>query len=373
LEKLVVYRIAGLALAMSACGTPAGQACSDGGCTSDAPSDARIDPPIDASDAGSEPAPGKVAYIDPAGVDPVETDPDPCPRPRPCLTIKRGLAAGRAQFELSGTTIESVVFDRGNIRVHGAPGAKLLSGAPDQAALKVQNDGTSVVVEDLTIGSRATSMTPAISVEGGSLTLMQVTVSDNMGVGIQVGGSARFAIYHSTLANNDDGGIIVMEHAGFDIRGNDFLGNGKNGSFGAIYIATSTNTGNWLEFNTFYNNGNSQSSFGVAIHCTLNVVTAKNNILAGTGAQGDAAHQIKGACGLESSLVSSGARPMGAGNLSADPRFRNPSSGDLHLLSDSPAKRAADPSADLSGPAATDFDGITRPKPASMGAHEAPP
>jgi hypothetical protein len=358
---------------MSACGTPGEQACSDG-CPGDAPSDAASDAPIDASDGGGVPGPGQIAYIDPAGVDPIETSAADCSsRAQPCRSIKRGQAAGRMQFELSGTTIESVVFDRGNIRVHGAPGAKLLSGARDQAAMSVQNDGTSVVVEDLMIGSSANSLTPAIAVADGSLTLMQVTVSDNAGVAIEVGGDARFAIYHSTVANNDDGGIVVRDHATFDIRGNDFVGNGRSGLlYGAIYSATSQKSGNWLEFNTIYNS-NSQSSFGAAIHCTLNIVTAKNNILAGVGAQGDGGRQIKGACGLERSLVSSGTPPAGAGNISGDPRFRNPSSGDLHLLPDSPAKRAADPSADLSGPAATDFDGVTRTKPASMGAYEAPP
>jgi hypothetical protein len=56
--------------------------------------------------------------------------------------------------------------------------------------------------------------------------------------------------------------------------------------------------------------------------------------------------------------------------MAADPRFANPSQGDLHLLPMSPAIGAADPASDLTGIAARDLDGDIRTKPADIGADQ---
>jgi hypothetical protein len=231
--------------------------------------------------------------------------------------------------------------------------------------------------DGFTIGGISNSESSAISVPFGSpsLTLTHVTISDNEGPGIKLQGGGRLAIDHSTLVNNRGGGAVVRASATADLRSDIFVKNGQPDSpYGAIHFSSDA-SGSRAEFNTIYNS-DSMSSIGADIHCITNGFVTENNILYGTSMQGGAGHQVAGNCVLAYSDVWSGTAgppPVGPGNLSEDPRFRNPAGGDFHLLPGTPARGAADPSADRSGPAATDFDGISRTKPASMGAYQASP
>lgn len=73
-----------------------------------------------------------------------------------------------------------------------------------------------------------------------------------------------------------------------------------------------------------------QDGIGAAIQCVAGMFTARNNILSGNGTLTNP-EQVGGACGHAYSIVQPGTLPGGAGNLAADPRFANPSKGDLHL------------------------------------------
>jgi hypothetical protein len=64
-----------------------------------------------------------------------------------------------------------------------------------------------------------------------------------------------------------------------------------------------------------------------------------------------------------------GALPPGTGNGISDPLLADPAKGDLHLQASSPARRAADPSSDLTGIASHDIDGTARVAPTDIGAY----
>jgi hypothetical protein len=64
--------------------------------------------------------------------------------------------------------------------------------------------------------------------------------------------------------------------------------------------------------------------------------------------------------------------PPGTGNSAADPGFANTTTGDLHISATSPARGAADPASNLTGPAERDIDGQLRTSPADLGADEVP-
>ena len=82
--------------------------------------------------------------------------------------------------------------------------------------------------------------------------------------------------------------------------------------------------------------------------------------------------QVGGTCTHAYSIVRPGMVPIGTGNSGMDPLFQNTTTGDLHLKPGSPALRAADPSANLTGLAARDIDDDVRTSPADIGADEVP-
>jgi hypothetical protein len=61
--------------------------------------------------------------------------------------------------------------------------------------------------------------------------------------------------------------------------------------------------------------------------------------------------------------------PPGTANIASDPLLVDPSKGDLHIQSTSPARRGADPASDLTGIASRDIDGNLRGTPADIGAY----
>jgi hypothetical protein len=82
------------------------------------------------------------------------------------------------------------------------------------------------------------------------------------------------------------------------------------------------------------------------------------------------ATQIGGTCTHAYSIARPGALPTGTGNGISDPLFVDPTKGDLHLQSNSPARRAADPASDLTGLASHDIDENVRVAPADIGAYQ---
>jgi len=98
---------------------------------------------------------------------------------------------------------------------------------------------------------------------------------------------------------------------------------------------------------------------------------AKNNIMSDNRTPTAQADQFAGTCTHTFSMMRPGAVPTG--NSGSDPLFADPSKGNLRLSSTSPARRAADPSSDLTGIAARDMDGTARTAPADLGAYQFKP
>jgi hypothetical protein len=200
-----------------------------------------------------------------------------------------------------------------------------------------------------------------------AVTLHRVIIDTNREIGI-VATYCKLRVERSTISGNRGGGIS-MTNGTFVIVGNVVF---DNGSFttpvGGISIANPSTTDR-LEFNTFCFNL-AQDGRGAAIDCFVEPFTARNNIIShnysGTGVE-----QARG-CTLEYSLVYPGPVLPGIGNSSADPLFENLGEGDLHLMAGSPARGAADPGSDLTGPAGLDIDGDQRTSPADIGADEVP-
>jgi hypothetical protein len=312
---------------------------------------------------GSCAAEADIAYIDPGG-----TDNTICTQALPCTEVAKALATSKAFLKFHGTTDEAVTINDRNVTILSDPAAKLTRTAPG-VILKI--DGTSnVTIYDLEVGDGLGSGGIGISMPAGNmatLSLRRVNLLNNAGGGISASGGS-LAVSQSTLSYNAGGGISVSSNATFVIVGNVVFSNGSGtGSTGGISILTAQSTVNKLEFNTVVRNL-VQDSLGAGIQCTAGTFTAKNNIVWNNGT-GTNLLQLGGSCLHTYSDV--GPMPaLGSTNIAMDPLFTNEATGNVHLGATSPARRAADPAADVGGPAAKDIDGEMRSLPADMGADQ---
>lgn len=310
----------------------------------------------------------RVAYVDPAG-----TDNPACTSAVPCTRVFRALATGRPYVKLVGTTDEMVTVAGGQVVTFlGGPGTKLttrLSGLGP--ILTVKDTGTSLRIYDLAIGDAPNAPT-GIGIEipfasgSASVTLVRTRVTNNPAGGIVMAGSGTLTVAQSVISKNTGGGISVKDGT-FTIVGNVFFSNGTLTSTNGGMLISTMQSGNRLEFNSFYKNA-AADGIGPAIHCVTGSAAARNNIM-NDNREGT---QFGGNCTHEYSIVRPGVLPSGRGNASVDPLFVDPLAGDLHIRADSPARRAADPSSSLTGFAARDIDGDVRTSPADIGADEVP-
>jgi hypothetical protein len=199
------------------------------------------------------------------------------------------------------------------------------------------------------------------------LALAHCKVDANQGVGLySLGGIV--AVSQSTFAGNAGGGIQIGGGT-FKISGNVFFSNGGDvSSVGGVYVQTTQDASNRLDFNSFAKN-KTQDGLGAAIQCIAGTFTARNNIMSGNGTLTNM-EQVGGTCAHSYSIARPGTVPTGAGNSSADPMFVNTTTGDLHIQTGSPAIGAADPSSDLNDVAEHDLDGQERHPPADIGADQ---
>lgn len=315
---------------------------------------------------GSCAAVSEVAYVDAIGA-----DNSTCSKIMPCAHMAKALTTGRRYIKLHGVIDETVIVGGGvNVTFLADPGAVLMHDGGGGAVLIVKDDGTSLAVHDLTISGTSSF---GVLVASGSgepiLSLIHAVISGHTGTGVSVQ-SGTFTLTRSAIVGNLGGGVFVDGTARFSIVGNTFFANG--GLFtltGAARITASQDPFNKLEFNTFYKN---QMADGhAALECNVNLLTASNNILFSNGTL-TTMEQVKGSCTHSYSIIQPGTLPPGTGNFATDPLFKNIRTGDLHVLSGSPAIGRADPNADLSGLAAQDLDGINRIRPATLGAYQAP-
>lgn len=304
-----------------------------------------------------------VAYVDPAG-----TDNTTCTKAMPCTSITKALATSRPYVKLTGTTDAQVSINNQNVTVLADPGAKLTS-TTNGIVLEVRG-GSQVSVFDLLIQGASGASGYGVSMPTGntaSLTLTHITISGCQAGGISMSGGA-LTMSRSTISGNTGGGVSVAGGT-FAIVGNVFFNNGtQTGTVGGVAISTSQSAANRLEFNSF-NKNQTQNGLGSAIQCVAGTFSARNNIMSENGTLSNM-EQVGGTCTHAYSIVRPGTLPPGTGNAAGDPLFVNTTTGDLHIMTGSPARHAADPNADLTGIASTDIDGDSRMSPADIGADQ---
>jgi len=317
---------------------------------------------------GSCAAEADVAYVDPTG-----TANTLCSRPKPCSSVKSALMTSRPFVKFHGTLDETVtVQGRSEVTFLADSAAALTRAQGAGAVLTIASDVPSFKIYDLAIADVGDVNTVGISIPSGTpeVTLIRVTIKDNAGTGISIGGGALI-LAQSVISGNGRGGALINGDAKFTIVDNVFIGNGSMTSArGALEISTSAAATNQLEFNSFYNNA-AQSGVAAAVQCTAGVFTARNNIMLDNGTLNNPL-QVGGTCSHTYSIATPGPPLSGPGDLAVDPLFKDPVHGDLHLQAGSPAIRAADPSTDLTGIAARDRDGTIRTRPATLGAYQVP-
>lgn len=326
-----------------------------------------------------------VAYVDPAG-----TDNTTCTKAMPCTSITKALATSRPYVKLTGTTDAQVSINNQNVTLLADPGAKLTSTS-NGIVLEVRGSSQVSIFDLLIQGASGASgygvsmptgntanltltrvgisgcQAGGVSMSGGALTITSATISGNMGGGVSVT-SGAVTISRSMFAGNTGGGLSVSGGT-FAVVGNAFFNNGtQTGTVGGVSISTSQSAANRLEFNSF-NKNQTQNGLGSAIQCVAGTFSARNNIMSENGTLSNM-EQVGGTCTHAYSIVRPGTLPPGTGNAAGDPLFVNTTTGDLHIMTGSPARHAADPNADLSGIASTDIDGDARMSPADIGADQ---
>lgn len=336
-----------------------------------------------------------VAYVAPAPAGSGST----CTKTTPCGTLQAAIQTDRPYVKVAAGLVnkdsQTTTIDGKTVTILAEVGAKLDRDG-DGPILLIQSSGAggaNVRIFDLEItgatgapggdGIRLTALggTPSLELTrvtidknqgvgvtsaGGSLTVSQSTFGGNDGGAITASNSS-LTVSRSTFNGNQGGGISEMNGT-FVIVGNVFFNNGGNGSsVGGIAITTGSNAVNRLEFNSF-NLNSTQTGLGPAIQCAAGAFVAKNNIMSDNRTPMPQPDQFTGPCTHTFSIMRPGTMPTG--NSSADPLFVDAAKGDLHISSASPARRAADPSSDLTGIASQDIDGIARVSPAAIGAYE---
>jgi hypothetical protein len=343
---------------------------------------------------GSCAAEASVAYVAPTPAGSGNT----CGKLTPCGTLQAAIQTDRPYVKVAPGLVkdgQTTTIDGKTVTIVADVGAKLDRDG-DGPILVIQSSGAAganVRIFDLEItgatgapGGDAVRLTAS----GGtpSLELTRVTINKNQGVGVTTAGgsliislstfggndggaitatNSSLTVSRSMFSGNEGGGISQMNGT-FIIVGNVFFDNGGNTSLiGGISIGTSTNAANRLEFNSFALN-TTTDGVGPAIQCLAGTFNAKNNILSDNRTPTPQANQFAGTCTHTFSIMRPGTVPNG--NSGSDPLFADPAKGNLHLTTESPARRAADPGSDLTGIAARDIDGVARISPAAIGAYE---
>ncbi|HEX3476715.1 MAG TPA: right-handed parallel beta-helix repeat-containing protein [Kofleriaceae bacterium] len=332
-----------------------------------------------------------VAYVARA---PAGSDNPTCTKANPCTSLSTALQTSRRYIKLSGTTDAGAtvsIIDQ-DVTLLGDPGAQLtttknglllevrgsshvaiydleVTGASGATGIGISMPAGSSGAIELHRGKVTNNVGGGISINGGSLVISQSTISGNQSNGISFSGGS-LVISQSTISGNQDGGVSISGGT-FAIVGNVFYNNGGiNTSIGGIAISTPQNAANRLEFNSFSRN-QVQDGLGAAIQCAAGAMfTARNNIMSENGTLSNL-EQLGGTCKHSYSIVRPGTLPPGTSNTSSDPAFVDAAKGDLHILPGSPARRAADPTSDLTGIASRDIDGDPRVAPADLGADQA--
>jgi hypothetical protein len=298
-----------------------------------------------------------------------------CTKTSPCGTLGAGIETNRPIVKIATGLVKDTVVTviKGKaVTIYADPDAKLDRDG-DGPIIEVYGAGADVRIIGLEITGATNPGGDAIVVRssGGmpKLTITKAWLVGNQGMGLTATDSA-ITVSQSTISGNKGGGVSVFNGA-FVIVGNVFSNNGNDMTrVGGVSVDVPQNTANRLELNSF-NRNKTRDGTGSAIHCEAGTFAAKNNIMSENGTVTNV-NQVSGMCEHTYSIVRPGPLPAGTGNSADDPKFTDTATGDLHIMTGSPAHDAADPASDLSGVAEHDRDGNKRISPADIGAYELP-
>lgn len=309
---------------------------------------------------GSCAAATAVAYVDAqAG-----QDANNCEMSTPCRTVMTASSKGKQIIKLKGNLDEAVSFGSGtNFTLFADPNTKLTrSGGGTVVDVSAT---ANITIHDLEINGGgigiAMSGNPQLVLEG-------IRLSGCTQLAMQVS-TGSFTLSRSNIINNPGGGIQISGGV-FKVVGNTFTNNGSDSAnVGGMYINAPQNAMHRIEFNSFHRNKTIDAQ-GTGLHCAVNNLVARNNILFGNGTLTNPV-QIGGACTHSYSLIEPNP-PTTGNNIGGNPLFKDGLMGDLRLMAGSPALGAADPNVVFDDLSATDIDDQKRVKPADIGADEAP-
>jgi hypothetical protein len=306
-----------------------------------------------------------VAYVDPMTV----SDNGTCTKASPCSTITKALMTAKPYVKVHGTVDEHVIIDiAGKVTLLADPGAKL-TRTSNGLLLEIRG-ASQVEIYDLEITGASGMNNPGISMQLGNtatLTLTRAILSNNAGGGISANGGT-LTINQSMIGANTGGGISITGSQ-YELTNNFIVNNGSPANtFGGVQISQIGASGmHTFEFNTV--TGNTAMSTNTAgVVCSLVGVplTFTNSI----AFRNTSPMQVEGSNCLWTYSDIGPTAVTGSGNVNADPMFVDTTQNNFHLMPGSPARRAANPSTDLTGLAAHDIDGDPRTSPADMGADQ---
>jgi hypothetical protein len=288
-----------------------------------------------------------VAYVATSG-----TDTGTCGKATPCATLTYA-AQQRAFVKLQNNIDEVVTLNNVTTTVLAEAGTTIKRTLSNGPIITVAGNST-VTLKTVIIRDAATSVGHGISVGTGDnnvkLTLDDVAVLSNTGLGLSIGGGT-LTISRSLVANNYGGGAVVV--ADFEITNSMFVANGTASStYGGVVLTPGT-TKHDFSFNTVADNMSS-NSVGRGINCSYPVAIA-STILKGNAPNG---------CSFDYSLFDTNLTVTGANNKVGNPQFKNtnasqPLAADFYrIANNSDAIDGAVPSSSVM----TDIDGDDRPQ-----------
>jgi len=132
------------------------------------------------------------------------------------------------QMTLHSSGLSPVIIGRKNTA--GTSGS-----IPANAAIAVTVQSDTVLIRDLTVnlGGGASSTGILVQGSGTNVTLLRVTASLGMGVGVEADTGTMLTMDSCTVSNNSMGGGILLNGAAFDIE-NTIVTNNGPGTFGGL-------------------------------------------------------------------------------------------------------------------------------------------
>lgn len=252
-----------------------------------------------------------VAYVATIG-----TNSNPCTKDLPCATLTHA-AMQKPFVKLQNNIAETVVFNNVTVTVLAEPQTQIARLSGNDSAILTVSGTSNVVLTDVVITGGTTATGHGIFVASGaagvSLTLEDVMVYANSGLGLSFGGGT-LTMSRSTVAGNNVGGVDIT--ANFEITNSLFIGNGDNlgSQIGGLRLLPGNIKG-VFSFNTVANN-EAQNALVAGINCSV-PMTITTTILSNNATNG---------CMFNSSLFDPTSTHVGSNsNITGAPAFKNTS------------------------------------------------